>query len=455
MQVSYIEKKSVDELSISTLIGDRIFFIRGMELLSKSIYMYDSEVLHKVFKDKVDYICYFNGVLLVLCGNALYRYKLFGEELVLSGTHQLLEPPIRICVNETSETKENCGVCFLYRNKKIEILNDEVEKIGVRCKGDVAREDEIIDFSIDGGSSWFLARSGRIYHTHSFVISRTVLLNKPVRMIPEPTYFDGSINRIMARKGKMYVCYDEGFEMYDIGKDVLVLNYTYRTQDFELHASSDVYCLEKNLLVVNEVPRVIASVRVHKMFGDVGISRDRILFVKRSKRDERTDIRLLKEEDAEVRTREMFRVVENEIRIPEIELSENGKDASEKSFLMIQKMINEFESKVLDVYRRIYFELVTLNESFSEKIIGLTAENDLILRKVEVLDKKKNELMARLQRLGEKMSSTVSRVKIDGSRMKRLAKMVEVAIDGTGFKRYEKYSKILKLQREVLNRKVI
>ncbi|WEL38023.1 clathrin [Encephalitozoon hellem] len=455
MQVSYIEKQSVDELGVSTLIEDRVFFVRGMELLSKSIYTYDTEVLHKVFMDKVDYMCYFNGMLLVLCGNVLYKHKLFGKELVLSGTHQLLEPPIRIYVSGTPSEKEGYAVCFLYRNKRIDIFNDEIERVVVRCKGDVAREDEIVDFTIDDGSSWFLSKSGRIYHTHSFVVSRTVLLSRPIRMIPEPTYFDGSINKIVAKKGKMYVCYNEGFEVYDIGRDILVLNYTYRTRDFELHASSDVYCLEKNLLVVNEMPRVIASVRVHKMFGDVGISRDRILFIKKSDEDERVGTRLLKEGDADERVKRMFRITENEIKIPEIELSENGKDVSEKSFLMIQKMANDFESKVLDVYRKIYFELLTLNESFGEKMVGLSAENDLILKKVEVLDKKKNELMARLQSLSEKMGSAVARIKIDGSRMKKLAKMVEDAVDGIRFKRYERYSRVLKLQREVLNRKVV
>ncbi|UYI28237.1 putative clathrin [Encephalitozoon cuniculi] len=455
MQVSYIEKKSVDDLSISTMVDDRIFFIRGMQLVSKGVHTYDSEVLHKTFEDRVDYICHFKGMMLILCGNVLHRYRLFGEELVLSGTHQLLEPPIKVCVSGTATVKETHAVCFLYKSKKIEVFNNDVERVVVRCKGDVAREDEIIDFTIEDGSSWFLSRSGRIYHTHSFVASRMALLHKPVRMIPEPTYFDGDINRILAKKNRMYVCYGGGFEVYDIGKDVLVLNYTYRTRDFELHAFESVYCLEKNLLVVDEMPRMIAGVRVHKMFGNIGISRDRVLFVKNAVEDERTGVKLLKEGDADTRVREMFRMVENEIKVPEIKLAENGREVSEKSLLMIQKMVNELESKILDVYRRIYFELVTLNESFDEKMAGLNAENDLILKRVEVLDKKKNELMARLQRLGEKMEDVVSGIKIDGNKVRRLTAMVDGAIDGIAFKRYEKYSKILKLQREILTRKVI
>ncbi|ADM11041.1 uncharacterized protein Eint_020400 [Encephalitozoon intestinalis ATCC 50506] len=455
MQVSYIEKETIDELRISTSIGDKIFFIRGMELVSKSIYAYDSEKIHKTFEDRVDYICYFNEMILALCGNILYKHRVLGEEVILCGTCQLLEPPIKICVSGGPEEKEGYAVCFLYRNKRIEVFSDDIERVVVRCKGDVAKEDEIIDFAIEDGVSWFLSQSGRIYRTHSFVISRVVLLNRPVRMIPEPSYFDGTINKILAKRGRLYVCYEEGFEVYDIGKDVLVLNYTYKTRDFELYAWENVYCLESNLLIVDEMPRVIASVRVHKMFGDIGISRDRILFIKRVEECKRADVKLLKEEDADKRTKEMFRIVENDIKIPEIELSENGREVSEKGFLIVQKMINEFESKILDVYRRIYFELVTLNESFGEKITGLNAENDLILRKVEVLDRRKNDLVERLQKLSEKMEDVVSRIQIDGSKTRRLAKMVDKAIDEISYKKYEKYSRILKLQREVLNRKMV
>lgn len=454
MDVSYIEKKSVDDLRTSAIAGDRIFFVRGQELISKCIYSYDVETLHCTFEQRVDHLCYFSGMVLVLCGSVLYKYRVFGEEVVLSGTHQLLGAPIRVCVSGVPERKESHAVCFLYKDKRIEVLCDGVEGVTVCCRGDIAREDEIVDFTVDGESSWFLSSSGRIYHTHSFVVSRTALLSRPVRMLPEPVYFEGAISRILAKNGRMYVCYSEGFEVYDIKKGALMLSYTYRTSDFELHASTSVYCLENKLVVADDAPRIIADVRVHRMFGDVGISRDKVLFVKKRAQGKGAGVGLLKEQDPDTRVREMFRVIENEIKVPDVEVSPEG-NASERSLLMIQKMVNEFESRILDVYRRIYFELVTLNETFDQKIEGLNTENNLILKTVEILDERKNRVVERLRSLGEKMEKVVSGIRIDGGRVKELSAKVDKAIGEMVFGRYEKYSKILKMQREILSRKVV
>lgn len=454
MEVSYVEKRSRDDLRLSAVVGDRIFFVEENRLVSRCIYSYDSERReHQGFAERIDQICQFRGCVVVLCGNTLHRYKVFGDELVLSSIHQLREPPVKVFPYEDSSTKEAHAVCFLYREKGIEILTEDVERVTVCCKGEVIREDEIVDFFLTDTSSWFLARSGNIYHTHPFVLTRAVLFKRPVRMLPEPTMFGGAARGIVVRGQRLYLSYDNGFEVYDIHRNVLVLNYTYRTCDFSLVVSGNVFCIEDNLLVVDEAPQIIANVRIQRLFGRTGISADKIVFIRERGEAERHGVQLLKEGNASCRAREMLRMVDVDFKVGDIEWRGEGK-VPEKTFLVIQKVVNDFESRVLDGYRRMYFELMTLNESFGEKMRGLCAENREMLSRADVLDERKGRVVERLRRLNDRMEEVVSGMRIDGGEVLELASRVSRTMDGLGPKRYEKYSKILRMQREILSRRM-
>lgn len=454
MQVSYIEKKSIDNLSVSTLVGDRIFLMKGKQLVSRSIYSYDIESSpYETFEDRVDYIAYFNGFLMVFCGNILHKYKVFENELVLSDSHLLREPPVKVFICGTPKTKETHAMCFLYRNKKLEIFMDKVEGITVCCKGDIVREDDIIDLFVTDISSWFLSRSGNIYQSHSFVLTRNALLHKPIKMLPEPTTFSGEAFGLIVRENRLYLSYEDGFEMYNIFSNVLILAYTYKTSNFELVESGRVFCIEENLLMVEDAPRMVSNVRVQKLFGGVGVSSDRVLFIREDRSDVKGGMKLLKEGDSLTRVNEMFKPLTTNFKVPDIPSDEEK--ISEKTFLMVQKVINDFESRILDGHRKIYFELVTLNESFSEKIDGLSAENKAILKKADVLDERKNDLVSRLRNLNDRMDAILSDIMIDGNCVRMLIDKVNASVDGIESKRYEKYAKILRMQREILSRRVI
>ncbi|TBU19303.1 hypothetical protein CWI42_020450 [Ordospora colligata] len=457
MQVSYIEKRSVDDLGVSALVEDRIFFMKGGVLVSKCIYSYDEHKMYLKINEKVDYMYYASGSLLIICGNALHRYRVFGEEVVHSSSHQLVDAPVKVFVNKGDARNE--AVCFLYSNKRIEVyVNEEengdvrmVEKVVVCSKGEVSKEDEVIDFAIDDGVSWFLARSGRIYRSYDFVVTRMVLLSKPVRMIPEPICFDGNARSIVAKGGRMYVCYEDGIEVYDVRKNVLMLNYTYKVSMYELSVFESVFCMGDELIIVEDAPVVIASVRVQKMYGNVGVTNDKILFVRCDDVIEKCQVKLLKESDVCARVDEMFKMtIGIKVEYPEIG---EWSDIPERAALTAQKVVNDFESKMIDVYRGIYFELVSLNESFKEKIESLSFENEMILRKAEGLDMKKSGLVNRLQVLNERMNQVLCMIRIDGSGHKEMIQKISKTINAVKFKKHEKYSKILKMQREILNRR--
>lgn len=448
MKISYVEKRAVDNLRTSALAGSRVFFMRERELVSRSVHAYDAETVHEEIHDRVDEICAFGECLLVFCGNAMHRYRVFGDELVASGVHRLREPPVKIAVCDGAK-RESRAVCFLYRSKQIEIFSEELESVTVCCKSEVVREDEIVDFCVSDSSSWFLARSGNIYSSHSFVLTRTVLLNRPMRMLPEPTAFEGDAWGMAVKDNRMYVCYEDGFEMYRIHRNVLVLVYTYRTSNYALYVSDHVFCAEDRLLVVDKAPRVVGNMRVQKMFGNVGVCADRVVFVREEREEERNELQLLKEGSAARRAEEMFGVLRMDFQVPEIE------EGSEKTLLMVQKTANDFERRVLDGYRKAYFELVVINEGFPEMMDGVDAENKAILEKVDVLDRRKNGVVERLRSLNERMNETLSRMRIDGEGVRELIGRAERAVDEIDFRRHEKYAKLLRMQREILNRRIV
>jgi len=249
----------------------------------------------------------------------------------------------------------------------------------------------------------------------------------------------------------MYVCYEEGIEVYDVRKNVLMLNYTYKVLNYELSVFESVFCMGDELVVAGDAPVVVANVRVQKMYGSVGVANDKILFVRRDDAVEKCRVKLLKESDACARVEEMFRMtIGNKVEIPE---AGEWSGMAERVALTAQKVVNDFGSKMVDAYRGIYFELTSLNESFREKVESLNFENEVILRKAEGLDMKKSELVSRLQMLNERMRQALCMIRIDASGHREMIQKINKTIDGVKFKKHEKYSKILKMQREILNRR--
>lgn len=414
-------------LKISCLKDDIIYNVDSNRIYQRSIFDFDNPLLLDIStEEEIDGIYAVENLLVVICMNVVYSYEIGSWELK---SRDILPGSIR----RVREGKD--GLFFLLENDKIISLGNST--IFLFRKGNYSKNEYLVDFCLSGGFFFFLSQEGCVYKSIS---KEMILLNKPLKIIPEPSSTPYSI---YYSDRKIFLGYADGVEAYTLTGDILHLLYRYNTKYYKLVEDTGLYCLDGTVNLLGDYPGVVLNDLVQYMLGNVCISKEYLYVLEdpsstnTSSTTSNNDSIYTSSDNVNLKIQNLFADLRSNFSV----------EGTEK-----KKVLEDFDQAVLNKYRRFYLELKTVNDSILQKKEKLDRLEKKILEKSIALEEKRNKLSERFRKAKSKY---LENVKIDGRRIKEYIGILEEKLKNKDKgEANQKYKSLLKTQRNLLIEKL-
>ncbi|KAK6090221.1 hypothetical protein P3W45_000769 [Vairimorpha bombi] len=336
-----------------------------------------------------------------------YLYYISDESLYKTNIFSLVSECIR-----KVDTLDILSIDILGSIKKYLLIDDDIlvlspknvlYKISKNLSKDftcVCLSEDITDFCVSD-KFLYLVSKNKIFK--KYLLSYKISLSSPMLVIN--TGNTDIVIGVEIRK-YFYISYDKYIEVYDINEDILLLKYRYNTSEgFHIFRCNKIYLVDKDVLILEEYPMIIYQGRVREIYQnneeDILISNEYII---------------INHKEVLINDKKIIRHSTSILKDLNTSIVIRSTD-TEKS------IINKYDTEILDRYRILYYELSTLNDS-------------LVLKK-------------------DKLDILYNEITIEGGDIKKYIGVVEEEMKKKTKKTDEKYLRILKMQKELLKKKVI
>ena len=338
MKLQVLQKKTNENLALSTRIRNKIYFVLKNMINIKEISNYDETIrLCATFDEKITGIFSLNNSLVLLFGNEVRVCEIGTNTLHLKDVFLLSAIPLHYF-------SKNNAMYFISENK-IEIKTNKLREINLDIKIKAA--------FVDDDNSYFIANCDEVYHTESIFIAPFVDFKAPLKRIP--CNKNKNFDSIYALGNKIYLGSKDSFEVYEKNGNFLIQNYTYSGENIKLVISNkNMYCIGENLLKINDAPVLVYDTKINNLFEDLAISEKLLIFIVEDDitySESKHEFKLLNELNVNDRIEVLINPLVN-INF-DVQDEENGLD--------------ELKNNILEKCNEVFFELKTTLESFDDK----------------------------------------------------------------------------------------
>jgi hypothetical protein len=296
----------------------------------------------------------------------------------------------------------------------------------------VCLSEDITDFCVSD-KFLYLVSKNKIFK--KYLLSYKISLSSPMLVIN--TGNTDIVIGVEIRK-YFYISYDKYIEVYDINEDILLLKYRYNTSEgFHIFRCNKIYLVDKDVLILEEYPMIIYQGRVREIYQnneeDILISNEYII---------------INHKEVLINDKKIIRHSTSILKDLNTSIVIRSTD-TEKS------IINKYDTEILDRYRILYYELSTLNDSLVLKKDKLDILYNEVDKKIKDHIKKKEGIKRRMRDLNKKYEEVLGKITIEGGDIKKYIGVVEEEMKKKTKKTDEKYLRILKMQKELLKKKVM
>ncbi|EOB11352.1 hypothetical protein NBO_1256g0001 [Nosema bombycis CQ1] len=288
-----------------------------------------------------------------------------------------------------------------------------------------------------------------------------------MKIIPEPTEKPNNIYF----NTNLYLCYNNFIEVYNINDNILNLIYKYNTTNYKIiEGDNKIYCLDKTLNLLGEYPKVVINNLIENKIGKVCLSKGKMYVIDESEvkggyyeGGSKVGLRGYKGlGNNGLRSRSLPStsspsISQSSPSLPQPSLSDLlfslRSDFEIKSNSNKDSILKDFDSLILDKYRRFYLELSTINDSILEKKKVLDKSEIKILERIKVLDLKKIEILEKIKGKMEKYNEILRKTKINGKEINKNYEELKKKLKEKQEK--SKFREELVIQRRLLTRKMM
>ncbi|TBU06127.1 hypothetical protein CWI36_0510p0010 [Hamiltosporidium magnivora] len=428
MKISQISKTSKDNISISTLLGSKIYISDSKSIYFRNVYNYDQvKFLKFKSKKKIDGLYTFGEYLIVLCGNVVFLCQQSEDVLIVINEFLVEDIPTRVIISSISD--ENF-IIFIFNADYIQIYSkkDGLELIEVNNKIKNINTGNITDIFNTNDKSYVLTENGFIFDIPSILYSYRCILKNPLKMIPEPVHFIyEKADKIIVLNNKICICYGTGYEIYKKEFGVLNLDHIYKKNNANISIyKNNLFCYGDELILIEDKPLLLSKDIILGFYGNICVSEKYIFYIEFQEKNLNQYFgrksSLIKERDPNDRASMLLESVSNRKR----ELLKIKEKTNKMSDLIFEKIFTKFRTELLDEYKIIFIELNSIKESFPEKEnVLISKENDL-KRKVEFVENKYQILNEKLCLLEERINVIYKNLKNDSFDEKLQSEIVAI-----------------------------
>lgn len=441
MRIELAQRKCTRDLSLATRIGNKIFYVHRNEVFVKSVAEFNcSKKMRVSFAGEVSAVTSHRGNLVLVFGNVARTYLVGMDELTQVHEFSLPDVPVQISSSDTT-------LIFLYRENKIQIKDKTFHDVVVTFDPKPRDFCEIVCVFHANCKAYFLTTKGSVFETPSFCERRTVILCTPLKILPESAEV---YNSIVVCGKLVFLSRRDQYAVYEKHNSILVLKYTYSGSEISLEKHNrNVFCIGNGLLRINDSPELICDGRVDRLFGNMAVFRDKVVFVENHDEDlvaSSSSVVLLHESDAERRSERLLGT------LLRFDLSQAVQHAPQDFEEAAKKVVGDLRMAYSDAY----VELKTLEESFKEKERVLDTKYKELVRSVGEIDAQKSQIVKKQAILAKEVENMWNSICFDTDTSEVTAKIMEVteAIRQMQPARSEKYIRILRVQRSILRNRV-
>lgn len=379
MDVSYVYVKNNDSLKISDVYKDCIYYAKDTKLMVMDIYSDRNEMLHN-FNAYIDNIKVLVNNIHVFIGNICYiysvSYKKLKTELFMK------DVPLKI-------KKVNGLFVILCPFSLIYIIKDEtIDTVRIYEK---SSKTEIVDLCTNEELTLVIGSDGQVFRSKSILYTNRIFLGHHEVIFPKTALLIPHEVEIYANK--LFISDKTGVKIFRIRKNYLELFYTYENYNTKLlHGFNGIFCYGEQLVLLDDIPILLADDKIYRMVDDKAISRNKIYFLNRFSKLTKNKIEtheLFKERNPDDRTEELF---------------------SEISLVQIFD-IESFKQTVLDGLKSIFIKLDSLNKSLIEKASIVKDKEKLVVSKFGNLMERRKAVKSKISKLDEAIVSRIQEKK--------------------------------------------
>ncbi|KAF9762749.1 hypothetical protein NGRA_1780 [Nosema granulosis] len=419
---------SQPNLNISCFEDENLYSVENNRISKRYIFDFDKPTPLGIQVDEpIDCIYAVENLFILFCMNVVYTYeigswKLRGREVLPAAIKKHKKSANHLLILTDSDK------LFIFRSGKI-------TPVYVHKKG-MSQNDTVVDICTAQDTTYILSSEGLVFRTHSVLLTSSVLLYRPLKMIPEPSSCPHSIH---SHNNNIFLAYADGVEVYSVHGSILYLSYRYNTEFYKIVENEGVYCLDKTVNILGRFPKVVLNAQAVDMFGRFCITKDVIYEIPEDSISFENDNSGTTTFYSEKNFIDLFRSLRAEFTI---------RDCTEK------ELFEDFDRTVLDNYRKFYLELRTANESIVEKKEKLDKLEKKIIEKAIRVDDRRNKLVERMREAVSRYNSILKTQKIDGSKINQYIRNIEEKIKKSPKGRFGNFKSLLVTQRNLLTAKL-
>ncbi|ELQ73972.1 hypothetical protein THOM_3112, partial [Trachipleistophora hominis] len=423
MDVSYVLRENDDNLTVSDMYNEKIYYAKDSSMLIYDIYTNYKDTICS-FESRIDDIKILKRNIYVFRGNKCDIFSMTYKEI--KGTLRMKSLPVKI--KKTSDI-----IALLSAEGTMHIIENE-RLINVR----VYRGDEqvrILDFCTGDTSSFILSTGGEVFRSKNFAVTNRIFMNDPEKILPKCAFMEPL--GVELNKERLYVLDGEGVHVFKVREHCLERLYTYKSTNMKaLHSFENVFCYGDQLVLLDRVPYLLADEQIYTMLEDKAVGAANIYF-----------------------TSSYDRQYEDEVKASELLKERNPDDRIEELFSKIvfrpNCTVEEYKTRIIDGIKSIYIELDSLNKSFVEKAKLVGDKGRAVKQKYDELFKRRKDVEEKLKMLNERIIHRVKeKENVKNPQLERMINELRHRMKTRKSRDYEDELKTIKLQNSIFKKYV-
>lgn len=417
------------DLTVSTLLHDKIFLVSNRTLFTVNIYTGACRTVAENVSAR--FIFPHLHDLVLVSGNTVT----FATQKAETLQTVTLSDAVAGC-------KDNCvlltvagGVYFVrdYAVKKVRVVQRTRE--------------EVLDVSLSDTATVVLTRSGRVFLCEDVCRTERLLLNKEMFRV---SYREESLWGVEFKNGRVYLKSNRGVEVCRVRGNLLVLVCMISNEGrYGLtYWNDNVFYLVDRLYVIRDVPLRVSDAQVLHLLDNVAVCSDRLFICEEDFKRSKVYAHIEDVPGADERVRDLFRF----ITIEEGNFHREKDVEKEEELIEFRKEVELFRSRYIDRLRVVLLEIKTLTLSFEEKNRELKAMGEEIEDRMTKVYRKRKGLVDSLKQIDYRLNATLGSQLSDvdhGMLLFRIKKCRE-AMANTRMCGNKDLARKLKLQRIIL-----
>ena len=323
---------------------------------------------------------------------------------------------------------------YVIYQKLLMILNNKNQIVVVKCNSSYILCENVIDFTVDNYHLWIISTDYKIYKKYFYESITHINLNNPLNII---NISNKSLMVQIEVNKNIYLFYKNCVEVFDILNDILVLKYRYNTKNYNIYNLNKLYLVDNDTLELCEYPKIILKGKIDYAYKDkdkdIIISKENIIYIQK-------EVNKIQEN---YKNSNKWNSVLDNLKTTFVI------DSSDEKYIY-----KKFEEEVLDRYRKMYYELTTLNDSLLLKKNKLEELFEKVNIKIKKYEKRKLDIEKRIKDVSNRYYNVLSTVKVNAKDFYKILDILKNEIGKKTGLNNEKYVRMLKMQKELLKNKI-